>query len=165
MNTVNKHKFYNRPIQLFVYIPEQVISHNDKLFYSNMYKHLCDNQYFVCDNVESIELALTEKRTNLFVLLREKADLARYLPMTRLAYVSEKVYAKLPDLPKFCATIRYETEALICRCEDCYIKLDKNDNGLLIVDAAINKIFQCIKHELKSYNIYINGAEVVRDDK
>jgi hypothetical protein len=161
--TLTKKQFSEtKPIQLLFYVPDRMISSNDKLLYIYLYKHLAERrEYFFVDNSFALDQALLENRKSIYAVLRDKCDLDKIAPLCQMVYASDSVQNEF-CFAKYAAVLRYETHKIPWIIDVNCLRLPLNKIEAVVPDHAINLIFHYIENEMLIYNSYINGFETTK---
>lgn len=157
-----KKEFDTRPIKFLCYIPDRLITVNDRLLYSALTRQLIDRNLTFADTKFQLDQMLAEKRSNIHAVIREECDIGALARLTQLAYCSESVYNAF-NIGRLCATVRYDNGCRTWVEGVNYAKLERNEEGLLMVDKAVTTVFHTLKFDLMVYNLYINGYEATRE--
>ncbi len=160
MNVFTKKEFDKKPIKLLIYIPDKLISNNDKSLYASLYKYLSDKpDFFLVDNVFMLENAITEKRSNIFALIREPVqNIEQIAQLSQIIYASEQVYNN-HNLALYGMTIRYDSDSRKWIDDENCMKLFCDADGIVNSHKAVDNIFHHVKYDLMVYNKYICGFE------
>lgn len=159
-----KKEFDNKQVNFLLYLPDKILSFTDKVIYGTLYNYLCcKSKYYVADSLFALEQAVSEKRSNIYALIREQSnDLDKIGQYSKIICTSKSVYNNF-EFGRYGATFRYDDEVSKKWVEDeNFIRLPIDVDGLVNQDQLISILTHHVKYDLKTYNTYICSYEANR---
>ncbi len=160
-----KKKFDKKPIQLLIYLPNKVLTNNERLVYGTVYNWLCQRQdVFMVDSEHWLNEAIVEKRQNIYAILREPCAIQPILDLTKIVYPGDNNLNL--EYANYAAVARFDDGISRRWIEDeNYIRFPVDQNNIGIPDGILSTLKHHIKYDLKTYNIYISGFETCKIKK